>query len=100
MTGSRPIPEPPPVITTTCSSKKGNLFRLLRFHVDVAFCDLCQFFICCRLFLESFLHGVSTRDVWTLVSVPIILVVAALAACAIPARRAMRVNPTVALRME
>ena len=51
-------------------------------------------------FLASFLYGVSTSDALTLVSVPVILIVTAVAACAIPARRAMRVNPTVALRME
>jgi predicted permease len=51
-------------------------------------------------FLAGFLHGVSTRDPWTLVSVPVVLAAAAAAACALPARRAMRVDPTVALRME
>jgi predicted permease len=48
----------------------------------------------------SFLFGVSTRDPLTLLSVAPILACVALIACAIPARRAARVDPTVALRSE
>ena len=50
--------------------------------------------------LSSFLYGVSARDVVTFVSVPAVLVAVALAACAVPARRAMRVDPVIALRSE
>jgi putative ABC transport system permease protein len=48
----------------------------------------------------SFLFGVSARDPLTLVSVGPILGCVALIACAIPAVRAARVDPTVALRSE
>lgn len=48
--------------------------------------------------LRQFLHGISAFDAVTFVAVPAILSVVALAACLIPARRAMRVSPTEALR--
>ena len=50
--------------------------------------------------LGAFLFGVSARDPLTLVSVAPILGCVALIACAIPAWRAARVDPTVALRSE
>jgi len=50
--------------------------------------------------MESLLFGVSTHDPLTFVSVALGLSVVAFAACYIPARRAMRVDPIVALRYE
>jgi putative ABC transport system permease protein len=50
--------------------------------------------------LGSLLFGVSPRDPWTLVSVGAILAAVSLLACYAPARRAMKVDPTVALRYE
>jgi macrolide transport system ATP-binding/permease protein len=50
--------------------------------------------------VTSFLYGAEASRWPTLVSVTTILVVVAIAACAIPARRAMRVNPITALRQE
>jgi putative ABC transport system permease protein len=50
--------------------------------------------------LSSLLFGVSARDPLTFVLVPAALLMVSLAACWIPARRAMRVNPVIALRGE
>jgi putative ABC transport system permease protein len=46
------------------------------------------------------LWGVSAYDPWTLVSVPLVLLLTGLLACWLPARRASRVDPLVALRYE
>ncbi|HEY4905922.1 MAG TPA: ABC transporter permease [Candidatus Acidoferrum sp.] len=52
-----------------------------------------------RLF-TAFLYGVRTDDVATFVSVPVLLGIVVLTASWIPARRAARVDPMVALRWE
>jgi macrolide transport system ATP-binding/permease protein len=50
--------------------------------------------------VANFLVGVSATDPLTYTAVSTALVVAALAACFLPARRAMRLQPTIALRHE
>jgi putative ABC transport system permease protein len=50
--------------------------------------------------ISSLLYGVAPNDLGTFVGVPILLGLAALVASYMPARRAMRVDPMVALRYE
>jgi putative ABC transport system permease protein len=51
-------------------------------------------------FLSTLLFGVSTRDIPTMASAAFALIAVALFACYIPARRASKVDPLVALRFE
>jgi putative ABC transport system permease protein len=48
--------------------------------------------------LEKLVYGISPRDPATLVAISALLALVAMVACCVPARRAIRLNPTIALR--
>jgi ABC-type lipoprotein release transport system permease subunit len=50
--------------------------------------------------LESALFGITARDPVTFAAIPLLLLLVALFASWLPARRATRVDPNVALRTE
>ena len=51
-------------------------------------------------FISGLLFGVSARDPLVFAAVSVLVAIAALAACLVPGRRALRVDPLLALRAE
>jgi putative ABC transport system permease protein len=74
----------------------GRFMRLTRVGVAIG---LAGAYALTRL-MTSLLFGVTPTDVTTFILVSIVLSLVALIACLIPARRATRVDPLVALRYE
>ena len=91
-------------IRMTLGASKGDIVRLvlghgLRLTLLGVFLGLAASFALTR-YLSSLLLGVTSTDALTFSSVTILLCAVALFACFIPTRRAMRVDPMVALRYE
>ncbi len=85
-------------------ARHGDIFRLvigqgaLLLAIGLAI-GLGASFICARL-LSSLLFGISATDPLTFMFTPALLSAAALLACYVPARRATKVDPMVALRSD
>ena len=91
-------------IRMALGAKASDVFKLvLRQGMGVVVCGIAIGLgvaaVVTRL-LTSFLYGVSTSDGITFAAIPIVLALVAGIACYIPARRATKVDPLVALRYE
>jgi ABC-type antimicrobial peptide transport system permease subunit len=71
-------------------------FKLVLVGVAVG---LAAAFVLTRV-MESLLFGISATDPATFVAIPVVLVAAATLASYLPARRATKIDPIVALRYE
>ena len=83
---------------------QSNVLRLVLSHASMLVVagvaiGLAGCVILSRL-ISGVLYGVTPTDVWAYVTVSVLLMAVALAAAYLPARRAMRVAPMVALRYE
>ena len=89
-------------IRMALGAQHGHILRLVVGHGGKLICaGLAAGVIAALLFtrlMRSLLFGVTAKDPLTFAAVVVVMTVVALAACYVPAYRAMRVEPTVALR--
>ena len=91
-------------IRLAIGAQRGNVFWMIlkegaRFYAAGVTLGLIGALAATRL-LASELYGVSTLDPLTYIAVAIVMALMTLLACYLPARRAMRVDPLIALRYE
>jgi len=91
-------------IRRALGAQEGDVMRLvagqgMRLTVAGLVLGLLLSVVFARL-LASLLFGVSAMDPWTFAAVTTVLLIVALVACYIPARRALQVDPLVALRYD
>jgi putative ABC transport system permease protein len=85
------------------AQRKSILGMVLRKGLELAIAGAMVGFVVALIvshLMAGLLYGVSPSDPLTFVGLTIVLTAVALAACYIPARRAMRVDPIIALRYE
>jgi putative ABC transport system permease protein len=91
-------------IRMALGAKRSNVLRMILFEgfgliMTGIFIGLVLSAVATRL-MDSLLHGVSPTDPLTFISVAALLTMVALLACYVPARKATKVDPMVALRYE
>jgi putative ABC transport system permease protein len=91
-------------IRVALGAQTGNVFRLIvgqgtRLTLVGVVVGLGAAYGLTRL-MSSLLYGVAATDPWTFVGVAVLLMFVAFIACYLPARRATRIDPVVALRYE
>jgi putative ABC transport system permease protein len=91
-------------IRMALGASAGDVFRLVTLHALILLSigltvGLVSSFVLTR-YLKSALYEVTATDPSTFAAVSLLLALVAVVACLIPTRRAVSVNPTVALRYE
>lgn len=91
-------------IRMALGAKRSNVLRMILFEglaliMTGVLVGLFLSVVATRL-MESLLYGVSPTDPLTFISVAALLIIVALLACYVPARKATKVDPMVALRYE